>query len=272
MIPERLLRILRTSESNESARFPPTEVFNEGWMLRLVLDAVQDRRPTSPLVFEENATWYSEALLASPFAAQQRSDALAEGFTNADAVVGHFAFRPNTRAGLKLAKDATQFVVVEAKMFSNLSSGTKNAPGYNQAARNVACMAMAIADAGRTPDDFTSLGFFVTAPEKEKRRRGFSNLEDSLEPDKIRDAVRQRICAYEKLARKEAVALRDWEATFFLPLVRRLEERGWLKVLTWESCIDAIADNDKQAGVEIRSFYERCLSFSSIEQMDRAAE
>jgi hypothetical protein len=42
--------------------------------------------------------------------------------------------------------------------------------------------------------------------------------------------------------------------------------------LTWESCIDAIADNDKQAGAEIRGFYERCLSFSSIEQLDLAAE
>ena len=157
-------------------------------------------------------------------------------------------------------------------MFSNLSSGTKNARGYNQAARNVACMARAIADAGRTPDEFTSLGFFVTAPEKEKRRGCFSNLEDSLEPARIREAVHHRIRAYEELARKEAVALRNWEANSFLPLVRRLEERGWLKVLTWESCIDAIAEIDKQAGAEIRSFYQRCLSFSSIEQIDRAAE
>ncbi|MDP3238944.1 MAG: hypothetical protein Q8M69_00795 [Reyranella sp.] len=87
-----------------------------------------------------------------------------------------------------------------------------------------------------------------------------------------REAVHHRIRAYEDLARKEAVALRNWEATSFPPLVRLLDERGWLKVLTWESCIDAIADNDKQAGAEIRSFYERCLSFSSIERMDRAAE
>ncbi|MDO8976831.1 hypothetical protein [Reyranella sp.] len=87
-----------------------------------------------------------------------------------------------------------------------------------------------------------------------------------------REAVHHRIRAYEDLARKEAVALRNWEATSFPPLARLLDERGWLKVLTWESCIDAIADNDKQAGAEIRSFYERCLSFSSIERMDRAAE
>ena len=54
------------------------------------------------------------------------------------------------------------------------------------------------------------------------------------------EAVHHRIRAYEDLARKEAVALRNWEATSFPPLVRLLDERGWLKVLTWESCIDAI--------------------------------
>lgn len=262
MIPDRLIRILRSSEAAAAPLFPPTEVFNEGWMLRLVLDALRHCRPLSlPIQFEAGAKWYSEALLASPFAAQQKADVLAEGFTNADGVVGQFAFRPMTQTGLELASDATQFIVIEAKMFSNLSSGTKNAPGYNQAARNVACMAQEIARAGRTPESFSSVGFFVMAPIPTKRRAGFSNLEAFLDPAQIRAAISKRIKAYEEASRGEAASLRAWEAQYFLPLVQCLIDRGSLKVVTWEACIDAVASVDSDAGEELSRFYERCLSF-----------
>jgi hypothetical protein len=262
IIPDRLIHILRSAEATATSRFPPTEVFNEGWMLRLLLDAFQ-RVPseTSPLRFEQRAIWYSEAWLASPFGAQVRSDALAEGFTSADGVIGHFAFRPTTRAGLELAPDATQFIVVEAKMFSSLSSGTKNAPGYNQAARNVACMAEALARAGRTPESFSSLGFYVAAPVASKRRPSVSTLESILEPDQIRAAVHRRIEAYEAQDRKEATSLREWEAKYFLPLMRCLADRTCLQVLTWETCIEAVANVDTAVGEELGRFYERCLSF-----------
>ena len=40
LITDRLLKSLRTCECRDGY-FPPTEVFNEGWMLRLVIDAVQ---------------------------------------------------------------------------------------------------------------------------------------------------------------------------------------------------------------------------------------
>lgn len=264
-IPDRLIRVLRSAESEDSTHFPPTEVFNEGWMLRLVLDAMRTVESKSvPLHVEPGATWYSEALLVSPFAARQRADSLAEGFTNADGVIGHFAFRPTTRAGLQLAPNATQFVVIESKMFSGLSPGIKNAPSYNQAARNVACMAEAIARAGRSPDGFSSIGFFVAAPMAPKRRSVTPSLEALLEPDAIRAAVRQRIGSYEGANRKEAESLQAWEAEYFLPLVKCLTDQDRLKVLTWESCIDAIAVVDKEAGEELNCFYECCLSFGGL--------
>lgn len=113
MIPDRLLRILRTSEDTATARFPPTEIFNEGWMLRLTLDAIQSAAPPSlPFRFAPGANWYSEVLLSSPFGARQRADSLAEGFTNADGVVGQFDFRPTTRAGLELARDREDATVL----------------------------------------------------------------------------------------------------------------------------------------------------------------
>ena len=50
------------------------------------------------------------------------------------------------------------------KMFSKLSSGTKNAPGYDQAARTVACVAEILRCAGIIPQQMVRLGFFVAAP------------------------------------------------------------------------------------------------------------
>ncbi len=263
-IPDRLLRILRSCEADETSCFPPTEVFNEGWMLRLVLDAFRTLRIRDhPLSFADGAKWYSEALLSSPFRPRSKADSLAEGFTNADGVIGHFDFRASTKAGLRLDPVGGQFVVIEAKMFSNLSAGTKNAPAYNQAARNVACMAAAIAHTSKGIADFGSLRFFVIAPAVSRRRPGISNLEACVEPDSVRLAVHQRIGAYEAMVRQEAPELRVWEAAFLLPLVDRLATTGRMGVLSWEDCIEAIGAVDRETGEDLRQFYQRCLSYSS---------
>src|SRR5258708_23252206 len=117
MIPQRFFRILSSCEIESTSHFPATEVFNEGWMLRLVLDAAESLANFGhPLRFLDRAKWYSEARLSSPFRSRLKLDPLGEGFTNADAVIGHFDFRPSTKAGLRLSSDASQFVVVEAKI------------------------------------------------------------------------------------------------------------------------------------------------------------
>ena len=52
-------------------------------------------------------------------------------------------------AGARLLPDATQLMVIKAKIFSPLSGGTRNAPGFDQAARNVACITRLLARANR---------------------------------------------------------------------------------------------------------------------------
>ena len=262
-IPDRLFQILRTVEEGGFARFPPTEVFNEGWMLRLVLDAFESLEIRAhPLSFELGSRWFSEARLESPFRPRMRADNLGEGPTNADAVIAKLGLRSSMRAGLSLSSDSGQFVVVEAKMFSNLSAGTKNAPNYNQAARNVACMAEAIAKSGRTLSEFASVGFYVLAPCIEIRAGRASNLEASMKVDAIKMAIRERIASYEALSRPEVAELQNWEAQYLLPLVDRLCEGRALSVLSWEDCIESIAATDAKMGAELASFYKRCLAFA----------
>jgi len=268
MIPDRLLKILRSCEIDQTSHFPPTEIYNEGWMLRLVLDAVQTLGLRGhPFWFTDEAKWYSEALLSSPFRPRSRSDKLAEGFTNADGVIGHFEFGASTKSGLRLNGDATQFVVVEAKMFSNLSSGTTNARVFDQAARNVACIAEAISQSGRSLNDFDRLGFFVLAPALEKRSHRNTNLESCIDPNSIKLAVGNRIQSYEQSGRDEANQMRDWERNWFLPLVDKLVASNGLKVLSWEDCIEAISAADEDVGAELGRFYQRCLTYSPQRQL-----
>ena len=53
-------------------------------------------------------------------------------------------------------------MVVEAKMFSNLSAGTKKVPAYNRAVRHVACVAWSIVKSGKAVSTFNSLGSLLS--------------------------------------------------------------------------------------------------------------
>ena len=61
-------------------------------------------------------------------------------------------------------------------MSSKLSSGTKNASGYDQAARNVACMAETLRSAGNKPGQMKRLAFYVTAPQNQIENGVFGDL------------------------------------------------------------------------------------------------
>jgi len=256
-----ILRLLRSAETAMPA-FPPTELFNETWMLRLVLDALQRHGGTAPgLAFSPRSSWYSEARMRSPFLGRWRGDPLAEGFTHTDAVIGQIAFQRGTRAGFILAPGTTQLVVVEAKMFSNLASGVKWAPKWSQASRTLACMAFALRQAGRPLSDYASLGFTVLAPKRELRGPG-SNLEACLDPAVVRREVRSRVAAYSDGDESAHDDLCCWEQDWLHPLLQRLQDTNELGVLTWERCVEALTDRDADAGADLLEFYERCLTFS----------
>ena len=94
-------------------------------------------------------------LLQPAFLPESRGDAKAESFTHADRIVGHFLVHPGERVEATLKAAATQLVIAEAKLGSGLSSGVRNAPGFDQAARNVACMANMLYRVGRKPNALT---------------------------------------------------------------------------------------------------------------------
>src|SRR5829696_5925829 len=108
---ERITKLLSEASADER-HLPPTALYNEGWMLRLVLDWCSEHpEAVPPFLFLPGARWYSEALLPSRFGGK---GGVREGFTHADAVIGHFQFRPRGRGDIELSPGATQLSVVEA--------------------------------------------------------------------------------------------------------------------------------------------------------------
>jgi len=176
MDPRGRVAELLTSGGRSDGVLPPTALFNEGWMLRLVLDWASRHRSAIPeLMFDNDSRWYSEALLWSRFRPRRRGDTAGEGFTHADGVIGHFRLRPGGRGDIELLPGVRQLIVVEAKMASGLSAGTTRVPDFNQATRNVACLAHLVSESRCDPSELTSLGLSCS-PQLRASRRVSSEL------------------------------------------------------------------------------------------------
>lgn len=237
----------------DTPSFPPTELFSEGWMMRLILEAGFTGAATLPFTVAEGARWYSEARLASAFLPRFRGDQLAEGYTHADGLVGHFEFRADTTAGVTLPVGATQFVVIEAKMGSKLAAGTTKATWFDQAARNVAAMAWTAHRAGLSVDRFTSLGFFVFAPAE--RLTAEPSFHTYTSKTSIADKVLQRIALYgDDIA--ATARLQDFADSLpaFLDAID-------IRCVSWE---DLLAGVDGTLRPALEEFYTACLRHNPV--------
>jgi hypothetical protein len=233
----------------EEPHFRPTEIFNEGWLLKAVLhQASQLALPGSPIAFAEAATWFSEALLPTAFTARYQGDPLAEARTNADGVIGHILVGTAAKADLVLKPDATQFAVVEAKIGSPLSSGTTRAPGFDQAARNVACIAEVLRRSTLSPDRVEQLAFIVVAPQKAVEAGAFAS---EMVPGSIRRKIEERVASYK--GEKD-----DWFYNWATPTLEAVN----LHTVSWESAIEAISRERPGEGAALDEFYQECLRFN----------
>jgi hypothetical protein len=215
-------------------------------MLRLVLDWYSRHNLTDhPLLFQPRSTWFSEALLPSPFRPRHHGDTRAESRTHADGIVGHISVGSSAKADARLLTNATQLIVIEAKIYSPLSGSTKNAPGFDQAARNIACITELLSRANRPPTQMTSLSFFVLAPVAQINTGIFAQ---KLDKESIRVAVQTRAQAFKS-------ELGNWLDEWFFPTLQKIR----VEALSWETLISQIETNDPDVFQSFQGFYERCL-------------
>jgi hypothetical protein len=174
-------------------------------------------------------------------------DSRAESWTHADGVIGHFGIGNGAKGNLTLHSEAKHFVVLEAKMFSKLLANVKNSSYFNQAARNVSCIAEVLKRAGRRAGEFKALGFYVLAPVSQINQGLF---DEHLTKASLRTVAERRV--------KEYGGKRDgWFSEWFLPVLERLD----IKAVSWEDLIDFLATRDQDAD-QLRDFYTRCLEFN----------
>ncbi|MBW8011468.1 MAG: hypothetical protein FVQ83_09540 [Chloroflexi bacterium] len=240
---------LLKSATSETPQFPPTDLFNEGWLLRLVIDwfskhAIQE----NPFSFMESSHWFSEASLPSAFLRRTGGDNLAEAHTKADGVIGHITIGNGTKTELSLLPTASQFMVLEAKIFSKLSTGVTNAKYFDQAARNVACIAEVLKRAHRPPTKITRLGFYVLAP---KIQIDTGVFDKNIARTSIREKVKKRVGEYK--GEKDS-----WFQRWGEPTIERIE----LATLSWEKLFSTIRKYDQESAGAIEGFYKKCLEFN----------
>jgi hypothetical protein len=134
-------------------------------------------------------------------------------------------------------------------MASGLSLRTKYAPDFNQAARNVACIAHLLSEDQDYATSVMSCGFVLIAP-KDKIVQGTFHAVDR---DDIARAVGRRAESFDA----EAI---DWCNGAF----RQILDRCQLTVLSWESVLDEISGVEPAAGAGLREFYSECLRYNPL--------
>jgi len=243
-----LISKLISSFDPAQPNFRPTELYNESWLIKIILNQASDIEDQDFILsFLPNSTWFSEGLLPTAFKERYRGDKLSESRTNADGVIGHIQIGQKGKADLDLDGQALQFTVVEAKIGAPLSKGTSNAKYFDQAARNVACMAEVIARASVDPSSLNRLDFVVLAPQYSIDKGTFA---EELELESIQTKVKKRVNAYEG-------DLDDWYFNRFEPTLKSIN----IQSLSWESAIRWISKYKPELNEELHSFYDLCLKY-----------
>lgn len=229
--------IIRSINNDQIPNINPTEIYNEGWMTRLLvyISLKQKIKLSNYLDFSQVRNWTSEGLISSPFISAKKNR---EGYTHADMVLGDFEVNYRMKGQIKVFDKAKLFGIIEAKMGSNLSQGTSYAKNkYNQASRNLACISYNSHNSCKT-------FFVVVAPET------------MIEKHRIEKQIRKEFLIKQIKRRYELSEL---------PLDNDLIDRAQkceTYVLSYEYWISLLDGKDKS---NIKEFYNNCRIWNRLE-------
>ena len=224
MIVERIKAMLEACEAGTAA-FPPSVLYNEDWLLRIVLDWFArhggDRYPLSP---RAGARWFSQAWLPSAFLPRYRGDRLAEARTHADGVLGHFAIGDPGTAALTLTPDAPAARRHRGQAVRPALGRRPERPLLRPGGAERRLHRRDPPPRRARPEEMDDLAFLFLAPQA-RIDDGIFDWDPALEA--IRRKVRRRV---EDYAGERDAWFRDW----FEPTWRRVEVR----CLSWEEIVE----------------------------------
>ena len=236
---ERIKEIINSIES-ANPNVNPTVIYNEGWMSRLlVLCSQKEKLKLESFDFSAISSWTSEVLISSPFISAKN---YREGYTHADIAIGDFLVDFSNRGEIKINSDAKFFGIIEAKMGSNLSKGTKHATNYNQASRNLVCIAH-----NTKPDCKTF--FYVVAPELKIKKH---KIEAQIELNVIKNQVNERFESHK--SEVDIYSLKD-------TIIENIENCE-IRAISYEDWISQF--NNTSIKNELNIFYEKAKKWNKI--------
>lgn len=233
-----VIQIIKSMDT-ETIHLNPTEFYNEGWMIRLLVKkSIDEKKTIETINFADISNWTSEGLISSPFVSAPKYK---EGYTHADVALGDFKIDYASRGEIIIENTAKLFGIFEAKMKSNLSQGTKYANDYNQASRNIACILS-------NTKETTRCFFGVVAPEKYLKKH---QIDSQINKMTIYQQIKNRFDAYDDVFKNQNDAQ---------DILNRINQ---LKILTisYESWIDVFQNEDRK---ELMDFYEKSKNWNRL--------
>lgn len=226
--------------------FPPSLlIYNEGWLLRAVLQLWASSRENKGLPFScpKEASLFSEAQLRTPF----YKAPLKETNTRVNGLVGDFTIRDGTKSGIDIKQDFKFLAVFEAKMYSGFAQGTTKIKNYSQVSRTIACMINELV-LKKPLAGSCSIYYIGLYPKDSKKIR---QPEQKYTKDNIKKEITLRLENDETSHFILKQFNTEWER--FLNLIK-------IEFKTWEEIIDQINQ------VELKTFYDKCMECGGKEK------
>ncbi|MDF2699893.1 MAG: hypothetical protein K0Q49_1449, partial [Haloplasmataceae bacterium] len=253
---EEIKHILELTDESSQRMVPPSEIYNENWLLRLtmfwfskqksfIINSDSDRIILKAFKFYDKARFYTNGTIETPFRKRNKEvkDPLAEPNSDVSAILGHFMVKyGKKREKVILKPDASQFVIIQAMLFDELSKGIKCASNYNQVARTIACMIYNINTLENKTLD--NLGYYVIVPTSQLSIDSFKNY--TYKKD-IVTKIKNRVEQYGDEFTKST-----WFSNFNL-IFQRIE----VECLAWEDILRFIIKNDNEYGNKLDIFYQK---------------
>jgi hypothetical protein len=156
---------------------------------------------------------------------------------------GNFEVGHEGKGDLKVIGETGIFGVIEAKMGSPLARGTKNAPDYNQASRNLACIAF------NTLNTNHKISFTVVAPAKKITKH---RMKEKAGKDFMLEQIEKRFSSHS--GDEMVYDLKD--------SVLDRASSCICSVISYEDWMDLFDDSEMKN--DLIAFYERCLKFNRV--------
>ena len=154
---------------------------------------------------------------------------------------------------------STGVIIVEAKMGSELSSGITNSPNYNQAARNIACLAKLLIEQNASHDVISKSAFVVLAPKSKLEDWG----KDKNSPQQLIEG------AWEIIKSQSRTRNVKCDVDTFGGIVADIMKNSI--PLSWDDVIDAIQPNESNLFSDfpilyLRDFYKIACSEINVKK------